>query len=161
MRLNKLFVFAVALTALVATGCNKDEENESDNTPTPVAQAIAKSYDGIVSMTVGGTSGEAPAQITIAVDGQNSAIVTLPAYGEGQMALMECAVKGVNVTKNGDNYTLTKENFEETLTKGDGTTIVYSGSINGTVSGGRLNMTYGIKPGAMPMTINFTFEQEQ
>ena len=162
MKTSKILcVCTLAALTFITTSCKKDDDNNKVESK-PVAQAIAKTYDGSVTMSVSGQEqGTYNVSITIAADGENTAKITLPAAGSGMMALMECEVTGVNVTKDGDSYTLIKDNYSTTLTKDDGTTITYTGSINGTVGADKkLAMTYSIKPGAMPMSIDFVFSQE-
>lgn len=155
-------ILAVAFASILAFGtvsCDKDDET-TENT-NPAVQAVSGTYNGTIIESIGGENRDTVnGTIVITPYGENAVSVTLPSFGEGAMALMKCVVENVTVTANENAYTVSKENFEKTLTKADGSTIVYTGSIDGTVSNGCLTLSYDIKPGAMPMSIHFSFSQQ-
>lgn len=159
MKKKRNFIMALAaILALGAVSCDKDDEK--DDSLSPNVEAVVGSYNGILIESINGENRDTTeATIVITADGNENVRVVLPAFGEGGMALMECAVGQVAVNKDGNSYTIVKENYEQTLTKPDGSNIVYTGSISGQVTDGRLSLEYNVKPGAMPMSIHFSFNQ--
>lgn len=149
----------LALTAALMMGvtfvsCDKDNDEETTTT-TAVAEAVAGSYEGTLIMWVGDSRDTTAATITVTKENAQSVSVALPAYGEGRMAIAAFTIEGVGVAQASNTYTLTKECYSVTPASTE-----YTGSLNGTVSGGKLQLNYTVKPGAMPMNINFEFVQE-
>jgi hypothetical protein len=144
MKISKnVFVAAVAAFVMSTVGCTKD-----------VAENIAGTYDGIVTMSVRGETQGDPteAKVIIASESENTVSITLPQMGEGRVSIPSFTVTGVSVAKNGKVYNIEKENISATVES-----MQITGSLVGNVESGKLNMSYSLKPGAMPMNIDFTF----
>lgn len=133
------------LIAVLAVACKKEDE-ESVNS----AKVIEGVYNGSVVMCVNGnemSTSEAAVELIASSDGSVS--VVLPKVGEGTMSLPELTVNNVSVTSS-DNSTYT---LNETSINQD----IYTGTLNGSVKGTKAEIMYSIKPGAMPMSIDFKF----
>lgn len=61
-------------------------------------------------------------------------------------------IDDVDVTEKGGKYTISEDDFSVKV--GD---VVYTGKISGTVEGKIIDVNYVVRPGRMPMDINFTF----
>lgn len=147
MKTTKMLLCAfVALTTLF-TSCKKEEMKSTDS-------YIAKTYQGSVVMTVGSSSYDPfDAEIKLTGNGNNAVSLTLPEVSGGMSALPALTVTGINVnTSDYKKFTLSETSFEQT--KDD---VHYTGTVKGTVSDGKLTLNYSVKPGAMPMNINFVF----
>lgn len=144
MKISKnVFVAAVAAFVMSTVGCTKD-----------VAENIAGTYDGTVTMSVRGETQGDPteAKVIIASESENTVSITLPQMGEGRVSIPSFTVTGVAVAENGKVYNIEKENISVTVES-----LQITGSLTGNVKNGKLNMSYSLKPGAMPMNIDFTF----
>ena len=62
-------------------------------------------------------------------------------------------IAGVDVKESPDGYVISKDNYSE---KANG--VEYSGSIEGKITGVGAEISYTVKPGAMPMDISYTFK---
>ena len=155
----------VALLGMSAVSCDKENEEEPAApvvAETP-ADAVKGSYNGYIYMSVAGsTEDPVGGTIVVAKESGNSVKVSVPSVGEGMMALSAFEIEGVGVSQSGDVYTLTKEEFAVSVPRASGEgTIEYTGSLSGTVAGGKLTLEYSVTPGAMPMAITFTFTEEE
>lgn len=146
MKKAKIMMMAlVATLSIAAVSCGKD-----------YAKDVEGSYAGTLDMAVSGaTMGSFDATVVVKADGDDAVSLTLPTIGEGRTAIPELTLSGVNVDKDGSNYTLKKDNFTITVDN-----IAYTGSIDGTVKDSKLNFACDITPGAMPMAINLTFSSK-
>lgn len=151
MKLRNYFLMAVI--ALCSQACSDDENTPDDPTPS-LAEEIAGSYEGILRQSVQGSSqGKAELTLTIEAEEDGTATVTVPALGSGAMSMGAMTITGVEVEKNGTSYTLTKESFEVTAGQ-----VNVTGSLSGTInSNGEAQITFPIKPGAMPFEIECKF----
>ncbi|MDE7350027.1 MAG: calycin-like domain-containing protein, partial [Muribaculaceae bacterium] len=61
-------------------------------------------------------------------------------------------ITGVDVKESADKYVISKDKYSETVNG-----VEYSGSIEGTITGGGAEISFTVKPGAMPMDISYTF----
>lgn len=143
MKKAKIMMMAlVATLSIAAVSCGKDYAKDVEGT-----------YKGTIDMAVSGaTMGSFDATVVVKADGDDAVKLTLPAFGEGHMAMPELTVDGVSVDKDGSNCTLKKGEFSVTVG-----TVAYAGSLNGTVKDSKLNFTCDVTPGSMPMAINLTF----
>lgn len=158
---------AVALVAFAATtmaSCDKDDDNDKDLEGG--ASKIAGTYNGDLSATVMGTpcdfDGKYDVVITKLKGIEDDVTITLPecTYSNEQMhggfVIPSVTVADVDVARSSSDanvYVLDDEDFSTTV---DGMTV--TGKISGgKVTGSKIELTYTITPGTMPMPINFTF----
>ncbi len=81
-----------------------------------------------------------------------------PPIGQGGQSgptftIPSLTIRDVDVTAKGNTYTISEDDFK--LTVGETT---YTGNISGTIAGKNAKVEYTLRPGSMPMDINFTFE---
>ncbi|KWW29710.1 MAG: hypothetical protein AUK63_1310 [bacterium P3] len=156
MKVTKLFLMAaVAALALATTGCTKDDD-ENTVAAQNTALAVAGTYDGTLAMSVQGQEmGSNDVQIVITAESANTVTVTLPEISFGHSPIPALAVSGVSIsTSDAGSYRLAKDGFDLTVNN-----VNYvGGELTGTTDGGTLSMTYSVTPGAMPMSIECSFE---
>jgi hypothetical protein len=114
---------------------------------------VSGTYSGTMSMSVMGTALD-PVDCDVVINAgadDTTVDIVLPTvtYG-GHQSIPSITVSGVAVTTSDNKtYTLQQASFEQDI---------YSGTIQGTVTDGRLALTYVMNAGKMPMPINFTFD---
>ncbi|MBQ9435451.1 MAG: hypothetical protein IJU33_04920 [Bacteroidales bacterium] len=121
----------------------------------PADYYIADRYQGSLVMSVMGKPYGEPADVTITLEasGKNSVTVKLPAVGEGRMALPALDIADVAVnTSDYNTFTLAETSFEQTVDS-----LHCTGTVKGSVVDGKLTLNYSVKPGDMPMNIDFVF----
>lgn len=121
----------------------------------PADYYIADRYQGSLVMSVMGKPYGEPADVTITLEasGKNSVTVKLPAMGEGRMALPALDIADVAVNASDYNtFTLAETSFEQTVDS-----LHCTGTVKGSVADGKLTLNYSVKPGSMPMNIDFVF----
>lgn len=140
-----LLTLALSLLTIANISCSKDDKE--------YAKEVAGSYEGTLDMAVRGTSyGTFDLVVNIESTSDDQVTMTIPAFGEGHMAMPELTVTNVSVDKDGSTYTLKKDQFTITVNE-----VPYKGSINGTVKDGKLTFTSPVTPGAMPMAVDLNF----
>ncbi len=148
MKLRTQLIMLVAILCMAS--CEKNDEPEIN-----LAQDIAGVYNGQLTLSVGSTAMDPVenSKVTIKHQENGKAEVTLAGFGEGAMSFQDIVIKDVVVTKGGnDTYSLVGD-----IDAMSGTTNV-TGKVEGTViKGGKANITFTLKPGAMPMSINAVF----
>lgn len=145
----KLYMLMMALFAFCAVSCSDDDE------PTPVAEVVAGTYNGTVTLSVmGSDQGSYDTELVIVKESDTTVKLTLVGGdGEGSMVLGDIPVSGVNVTTTDNKiYSLT-ETAIDTLV-GD---TRYTGTVSGSIEGNVADVIFSVKPGAMPMSINVAF----
>lgn len=159
--------YACSLTATVY-GANSDKNVFTFNVPgvmggtkvvfytdaPSLAYYVAGNYDGTVAYGVGGTDYD-PVDATVKLTKSESGKVNiaLPEIGSGQMSIPALEINDVEVTTT-DNVVFTLVEKEVSLTVGS---VTYAGKVSGTYTNDNLTLNYSLKPGAMPMYINFVF----
>lgn len=138
-----MFALAVvAMLGLTMVGCSKD-----------YADKVTGSYEGTMKMSVQSTDyPSVDATVVIKSEDENLVSITIPAMGEGRMAMPELTIGGVSVSKDGKTYNLSKEEINITVEE-----IAWTGTLSGSVESEKLTLTTSLKPGAMPMSIDLTF----
>lgn len=146
MKRSKILLAAVlSLLTFTAISCSEDD-NE-------YAKEVAGSYDGALVMSVSGTDyGTFDMVVNVESTSDDQVTMTIPAFGEGHMAMPEFSVTNVSVDKDGSTYTLKKDQFTFTVDE-----VPYKGSLNGTVKDGKLTFASAVTPGAMPMSVDLNF----
>lgn len=123
----------------------------------PLGYYVAGKYDGTLNYGVG-EMGDEPveASVTLKRNGDDKIDIVLPAVGEGMMTIPEIALTDIAIsTTDYKVFAIAETEINQTVG-----TINYVGSITGEVNNGILRLNYSLQPGAMPMSINFTFEGE-
>ena len=134
---------AVATLTLGFAACSKD-----------YAKDIAATYEGTLVMSVGDNAigDPADAKVIVAAESENTVSLTLPQVGDGGMGMPSMTVEGVSVSKNKKVYSLSKNEISASVAG-----MEITGTLGGTVENDKLNLSYTLKPGSMPMSIDFTF----
>ncbi len=153
MRL-KIF-FAMVFVALLALSC---EDKEKENT-VDCSKAVAGLYEGSISLSVmDQEQGSFDAKVRIDARNDNTVKVTLVGgVGEGAMRLGEISVENVKVTTN-DQVTY---NLVETAVNTTVEQVAYTGTLKGFVKNNKAEVTFTVKPGAMPMDVCAKFTGEK
>lgn len=161
MKLKVWSVLALLCLALpVFVSCSDDDDDD------PVVTGnVTGTYSGTLNATVMATDcpmdGEYQLSILSQKDEDLVTVVlpqcsfTTPGMPTAQ-TIPSVTVVDVDVDTYSDGYTIKADEFNVTM---DG--VSYTGSINGTVSGGVAKINYSMVPGKMPMQINFTFNGTQ
>lgn len=138
--------------------CDKDDDEPADT------DGLAGVYSGSLSYSV---SGYEPGDIKgtydlkILKDANDEGDVTVvipectftPPITQGRaFTIPELSIEGVDVAQKGDVYTLNKDKFRMDING-----VTYSGNLSGRVNGKNVVLEYLVRPGRMPMDINFTF----
>lgn len=122
----------------------------------PANMVIAKSYSGSLVMSVQGTDmgTDDDSKVTIKSQEDGKAEVTLAAFGteSGMGFSNDIVVTDVEVTTESDG----SYSISGTIDTTSGTTNV-TGSLEGTIKAGKAEITFSLKPGAMPMYITAVF----
>lgn len=123
----------------------------------PANMIIASVYEGNLALSVAGSGqGTYDSKVTIKSQENEKAEVLLAGFGEGAMAFQDMTIADVEVAAETDgSYTLTG-----TIDTTSGTTKV-TGSLEGTIKEGKANITFTMKPGAMPMDITAVFTSKE
>ncbi len=147
--MKSIKTFVMAALAIVMFGfasCNKEIKP---------AEEVAKIYVGTMTYGVSEMS-EVEASVELKAQGDDKISIVLPAIGEGMMSLPEITLNDIAVSTT-DNKVFTIAETEINQTVG---TTNYTGTLGGNVDNGKLTLNYALKPGAMPMSITFTFVGE-
>lgn len=148
MKLKTLTTLLIAIFCMAA--CSDDDEPEIN-----LARDIAGVYQGELTLSVGKTTMDPVknSKVTINAQTNGNAELTLAGFGEAPMAFEDIVIKDVPVTKgSNDTYSLAGK---VDATSG---TINVTGTVEGTVvKGGKANLTFTLKPGAMPMSVTAVF----
>lgn len=145
------FSFAAMMVAMltfcvVFTSCSSDDDDT-----VAAAKEIVGSYTGNLAMTVMGQASSHD-NITMKIEAVDNATVkvTLPAFGEGMMALPVLEVPAVKVSGSNGAYAFSQENYAGTVTV-DGAEKKYTVTLQGTLKDKTLTVNYSVQYGKMPM----------
>lgn len=142
----------VMMLALVSM-CVAFSSCSSDDDPVAVAAAkeIADTYTGSLNMTVMGTASTYD-NLTMKIEAVDDATVkvTLPACGEGMMALPALEVPAVKVSGSNGAYAFSQESYAGTITV-NGAEKNYTVTLQGTLRDNTLTVNYSVQYGKMPM----------
>ena len=144
------FSFAAMMVAMltfcvVFTSCSSDDDDT-----VAAAKEIVGSYTGNLAMTVMGQA-YSHDNITMKIEAVDNATVkvTLPAFGEGMMALPVLEVPAVKVSGSNGAYAFSQENYAGTVTV-DGAEKKYTVTLQGTLKDNTLTVKYSVQYGKMP-----------
>ena len=154
----KKFKTMMAMMLALVSMCVAFSSCSSDDDPVAVAAAkeIAGTYTGSLDMTVMGTASTYD-NLTMKIEAVDDATVkvTLPACGEGMMALPALEVPAVKVPAvkvSGSNgaYAFSQEDYAGTITV-NGAEKKYTVTLQGTLKDKTLTVNYSVQYGKMPM----------
>ena len=140
-------MLALVSMCVVFNSCSSDDDNDT----VVAAKEIAGSYTGNMEMTVmGETSPYDNVTMKIEVVDDATVKVTLPACGEGMMALPALEVPAVKVSGSNGAYAFAQENYAGTITV-NGAEKKYTVTLQGTLKDKTLTVNYSVQYGKMPM----------
>lgn len=123
---------------------------------------IIGSYSGTLGANVMGTDCEMPGEYQVVIQKEpkekDEVQVIIPQCSfvvpgtDAPQTIPSLTIPEVDVKTSGNGYAISENDYSVTV---DG--VVYTGSISGRISGKTAEIRYSIKPGRMPMDINFTF----
>ena len=144
MKTIKYMGMALIMAALAS--CSSD-----DDETVAAAKEIAGSYTSSLDMTVMGETSTYD-HVTMKIEAVDDATVkvTLPACGEGMMALPALVVPAVKVSGSNGAYAFAQENYAGTVTV-KGAEKNYTVTLQGTLKDKTLTVNYSVQYGKMPM----------
>ena len=140
-------MLALVSMCVVFNSCSSDDDNDT----VAAAKEIAGSYTSNLEMTVMGEPSTYN-NLTLKIEAVDDATVkvTLPACGEGMMALPALEVPAVKVSGSNGAYAFSKENYTGTVTV-KGAEKNYTVTLQGTLKDNTLTVDYKVQYGKMPM----------
>lgn len=140
-------MLALVSMCVVFNSCSSDDDNDT----VAAAKEIAGSYTSNLEMTVMGEPSTYN-NLTLKIEAVDDATVkvTLPACGEGMMALPALEVPAVKVSGSNGAYAFSKENYTGTVTV-KGAEKNYTVTLQGTLKDNTLTVNYSVQYGKMPM----------
>lgn len=140
-------MLALVSMCVAFASCSSDDDN---NAATPAAAEVAGTYVSNLDMTVMGESSTYEnATVKIEKVDDSTVKITLPACGEGMMALPALDVPAVKVVGSNGNYALTQEKYQGTVTV-NGAEKNYTVTLQGTLANNTLTLNYSLQYGKMP-----------
>ena len=140
-------MLALVSMCVAFSSCSSDDDNDT----VAAAKEIAGSYTSNLEMTVMGEPSTYN-NLTLKIEAVDDATVkvTLPACGEGMMALPALEVPAVKVSGSNGAYAFSKENYTGTVTV-KGAEKNYTVTLQGTLKDNTLTVNYSVQYGKMPM----------
>ena len=140
-------MLALVSMCVAFNSCSSDDDNDT----VVAAKEIAGSYTSSLDMTVMGQASTYD-NVTLKIEAVDDATVkvTLPACGEGMMALPTLEVPAVKVSGSNGAYAFAQENYAGTVTV-NGAEKNYTVTLQGTLKDKTLTVNYSIQYGKMPM----------
>ena len=140
-------MLALVSMCVVFNSCSSDDDNDT----VAAAKEIAGSYTSNLEMTVMGQASTYE-NLTMKIEAVDDATVkvTLPACGEGMMALPALEVPAVKVSGSNGAYAFSQENYTGTVTVKDAEKN-YTVTLQGTLKDNTLTVNYKVQYGKMPM----------
>lgn len=168
MKKIRLIPLLVALFMLLPAfvSCDKDDDKDEPNPGDSTLDVgkITGSYSGSLGYSVMGFEPgdiEGTYELKILKDAKDADEVTVvlpecsftpPIPQTSAFTIPSLTVDGVDVAEKGDVYTLSEDDFA--IKVGE---VTYTGKLSGTVTDKTIKVEYVVRPGRMPMDINFTF----
>lgn len=143
--------------------CDKDDDEPKGDDQAAV-EAIVGTYSGSLGYSVmnfepGDIDGTYELKIMKDPSDADDVVVVLPECTftppipqSSAFTIPSLTIDDVDVKVNGNVYTISEDDFTIEL---EGTT--YTGKLSGTIAGKDSKIEYTLRPGRMPMDINFTF----
>ena len=160
MKITKMMSLLAALFMLMPAfvSCDKDDDEPS------YVEAVIGTYSGSLGYSVMGfdpgvIEGEYDLKIVKDADDADEVTVVIPECSftppipqASAFTIPSLTVDGVDVTVKDNVYTISDDDFSIEI---GGAT--YTGKLTGTITGKDAKVEYTVRPGRMPMDINFTF----
>lgn len=139
-------MLALVSMCVAFSSCSSD-----DDVAVAAAKEIADTYTGSLNMTVMGEASTYD-NLTMKIEAVDDATVkvTLPACGEGMMALPALEVPAVKASGSNGAYAFSQENYAGTITV-NGAEKKYTVTLHGTLKDKTLTVNYSVQYGKMPM----------
>lgn len=139
-------MLALVSMCVAFNSCSSDDDNDT----VAAAKEIADSYTSTLEMTVMNETSTYD-NLTMKIEAVDDATVkiTLPACGEGKMALPELEVPAVKVSGSNGAYAFSQE-YTGTVTV-NGAEKNYTVTLQGTLKDKTLTVNYSVQYGKMPM----------
>ncbi len=156
-------MFASVALLVGTTSCGDD----NDDKEVSVAEAMAGEYNGNLGISVMGTEVKSEGTFKVTKADGTHINLTLPAAGEGAMALPSLDVKNIQTTAEteitvGDQkvkaYTATLDSYSGTITVNGEEKAYTITNLSVAVTGNACVITYTLKYGKMPMAMEATFQ---
>lgn len=165
MRLKSVITMVFASVALLVgtTSCGDDD----DDKVVSAAEAMAGEYNGELGISVMGTEVKSEGIFKVTKADGTHIDLTLPAAGEGAMALPSLDVKNIQTTAEteitvGDQkvkaYTATLDSYSGSITVNGEEKAYTITNLSVAVTGNACVVTYTLKYGKMPMAMEATFQ---
>ena len=165
MRLKSVITMVFASVALLVgtTSCGDDD----DDKVVSAAEAMAGEYNGELGISVMGTEVKSEGIFKVTKADGTHIDLTLPAAGEGAMALPSLDVKNIQTTAEteitvGDQkvkaYTATLDSYSGSTTVNGEEKAYTITNLSVAVTGNACVITYTLKYGKMPMAMSATFQ---
>ena len=165
MRLKSFITMMFASAALLVgtTSCGDD----NDDKEVSVAEAMAGEYNGNLGISVMGTEVKSEGTFKVTKADGTHIDLTMPAAGEGAMALPSLDVKNIQTTAEteitvGDQkvkaYTATLDSYSGSITVNGEEKAYTITNLSVAVTGNACVITYTLKYGKMPMAMEATFQ---
>lgn len=156
-------MFASVALLVGTTSCGDDD----DDKVVSVAEAMAGEYNGDLGISVMGAEVKSEGTFKVTKADGTHINLTLPAAGEGAMALPSLDVKNIQTTAEteitvGDQkvkaYTATLDSYSGTITVNGEEKAYTITNLSVAVTGNACVVTYTLKYGKMPMAMEATFQ---
>ena len=140
-------MLALVSMCVAFSSCCSDDEPVAVTAP----KEIAGTYTGSLDMTVMGEASTYD-NLTMKIEAVDDATVkvTLPACGEGMMALPALEIPAVKVSGSNGAYAFSQESYAGTITV-NGAEKNYTVTLQGTLRDNTLTVNYSVQYGKMPM----------
>lgn len=140
-------MLALVSMCVAFSSCSSDDDDNNAGG----AKEIADTYTGSLDMTVMGDASTYD-NLTMKIEAVDDATVkvTLPACGEGMMALPALEVPAVKVSGSNGAYAFAKENYAGTVTVNGAEKKYTVTSLQGTLKDKTLTVNYSVQYGKMP-----------
>lgn len=161
MKTIKMMSVLAALSMLLPAfvSCDKDDDEEI----TAIPSEVMGTWVGTLAAKVMNIDCEMPGiyEVTIQKESEDKdeVQVVIPETSfkypgsDRASTIPSFTIKGVDVKETADGYVISKDKYSETVNG-----VEYSGSLEGTITGVGADISFTVKPGAMPMDISYTFK---
>ncbi len=164
--MNKKLIYLLALVFSLGLGFTACGDDDDDNPPAnpDYAKEIAATYDGKLKIAQMEDIGELSNSIILSQVSENKAKVALNEIiiplGENISATVKnISVNNIPVSKKDDIYTLAKTNEKIKVNLGDGQEDIDADvTVEGTVTGGKMNLTIKVVDVPVFPVLDITFE---
>lgn len=165
MKTVKMMAVLAALIMLLPAFVSCDKDDDKDEPKPGDISNIIGTYSGSLAYSVlgfepGMIDGDFDLKIMNDASDRDDVVVVLPECSftppipqASSFTIPAITVDGVDVIEKGNVYTISDDDFQVTING-----VEYTGNLTGTVARKNIQVEYMVRPGKMPMDINFTFE---